>query len=154
MKKKILASITWPAIAGTRWTHNKWKLQLRPVTVHINVSPLGNFFIFLSLFSITNYTYEIGARKRAATTKNLKGPNDAKCHVWALGTVFLSAFLFTNVFLDLHYPTLPHFPSLHPRMPGTGPKRRICRHSGPNDTGHVVWAKGKFFFSFFVFLHY
>ena len=77
-----------------------------------------------------------------------KGPNDARCIVWALGECFLISFMFflsdnTCFIADVAY-------NLQTTSQG-GIWRAIMMRKGPNNARHVVWALGECFLISFVF---
>ena len=74
---------------------------------------------------------------------NARGPNDARCVVWAIGEFF---YIFFRVF----FCTKLMFYSIYRLQTTEYTTWRVATTGiGPNDTSRVVWAIGDFFFVFF-----
>src|ERR1700678_440138 len=99
---------------------------------------------------LTHHTHSWpGRRPRRPTqayedeTKMKKGPNDARCVVWAIGEVFFECTIY---FFPPTFIVGPDDAHEGPRRPTQAYEDETKMKKGPNDASSVVWAIGEFFF--------
>src|ERR1700678_2456229 len=79
-------------------------------------------------------------------TKMKKGPNDARCVVWAIGEFFFECTIYFLPTTPIVGPDDAHKGPQRPTAANKGQRRSTKMKKGPNDARCVVWAIGKVFF--------